>query len=274
MGKIKLYEKSILHLDNVDPTITITDATASATGQAIINSIRDGSNNTAWITTDSADAANTQMDIDLKDAIPVSRIIMILHDFFSYTFQYHDGAGFVDFSTPINETANLEETQYHVFEEVTASQFRLIVTQCFFDGAAGVDLDKLLRQLIFTREIGEFSDEPNIEKLRQNKNRSVKRNVSGKVKVIKRAGAVEAALVFMPTNNQGTIRLLNIIAESDDGILYSFIGADETGHDDIQGFRLEDLYLMAQVTEFDSAYFEGFFNRGHNFKLELVESDG
>jgi len=274
MSNIRIYEKSIIDLDNVNPTFTVTDAVADDTGQSIINSIRDRSNSTAWLTTSSTDAANTKLVIDLLDALPVSKIIMILHNFFAYTFKYHDGSSFVDFVPAINETANLSETQYHSFEEVTASQFELIITQCFLEGASVVDADKILRQLIFTREIDQFADQPDINKLRQNKNRRSKRMVSGKINVTKRAGAVEATLQFKPTKNKTTIKLLDTIFGSDDGILWSFIGADETGHDDIQGFRLEDLYLMAATNEFDTQYFEGYFNRGHDFKLELIESDG
>jgi len=275
MENIRIYEKSKIDIDNVNIVITITDGgVATDNGQSIADSIRDRDNSTALVTTDSTDASNWTKVIDLIDEVPFSKIMMLLFNFFKYTLKYHDGVSFVDFNPAINELANLEENKYHSFDEVTSSQIQLVVTQCFFEDASGVDLDKIIRQFIVTNEIGQFPDEPNIERLRPSRNRKTKRLVSGRVSVTKRAGAVEAVLQFKPTKNKATIRLLNNIFESDDGILWSFIGADETGHDDIQGFRLEDLFLMAATNEFDTSYMQGYFDRGHAFKLEVIESDG
>jgi len=269
MAKITLYKKNRIHIDSTVPVITVTDAIAFDTGQSIVNFIRDGSNNTAWVTTDSTDAANTQLDVDMTDERDIDRIIM-MHNFEDFTIQYWNGVSFVDFSNIINQAGVAVGTQYFSFDQVTTSRIRLIITKC----QGGADIDKKLRQFILTEDIGILVGEPNISKLRINKVRRNTRMVSGKFNRVKRSGATEATLELMPTTNANDVSLFQTIFDSDDGILFSFIGGDETGHLDLQGFRLEDVYLMGALNDLDSAYNEGFFTHGKGFVLELGEVDG
>lgn len=268
MGKIRVYEKSKLDLDFDATVLTVTDATASDSGQDYVDYVRDRTNFTGWGTTGSNDAALTQMLIDTADAYELNTIALIEHNFKAYTLQYWDGANFVNFSTPINETVNVQTTNFHVFNNQRANLFKLIV-----QGTHIVDADKLIRQIIFTRLIGEFEAQPEISRMQFNNDRKSLRLVSGKRHISQRANSLNVRLRFPPNKSVNDANLVKNIFDSFEGRLFSFVGGDHTGiANPVSGFNKRDIFLMIPTNDLDTAFKDGFFNSGQEYDIDLAEA--
>lgn len=267
MANIKLWEKNKLDLDNPGASITITDATATDTGQDFVNFMRDRLNDTGWSTTGSNDAANTQIDVDLGDPYTLDTIVLVNMNFDSYTLQYHNGVSYVDFSTAINESGNTNTTKYHTFDEVSANLFRLIIT-----GTQTADNDKVMSQFIFTKEVGQFNAQPNISQFRFNTERKTNKLLSGREHIVRKVGGLSVTMEFKPNKNQSDQDLLLDIYNTNEGRLFSFVGGDDSTHPfTVTGFRNQDIFLMAVTNDLDVAHVEGFFFHGNAMKVQLAE---
>lgn len=268
MANIKVYEKNKLDLDFSAVTLSVTDNVADDSGDDFVDQLRDRSNFTGWGTTGSTDAALTRIDIDTIDSYEIDTIILVNMNFKAYTLQYWNGSAFVDFSTPINETNNEASTKMHTFANPDAHIFRLTI-----QGVMIVDADKLMSQLIFTRLIGEFSDQPEITKMEFDTNRKATRLVSGKRHVSQKANSLNVTMQFPPNKTQNDIDLIKDIFESFEGRLISFIGVDDVNLPVVvQGFQNKDLFLMTPTNNLDTAWEQGFFDFGQVNRIDLVEA--
>lgn len=270
---ISVYEKNKIDLSfGVNVVFTITDGVATADGSDTVNYLRDRINYTGFATTGSNDAANTQIDIDMGDAYNINFIALVRQNFAAYTLQYYNGVSYVDFSTPINEsglsvTDNSEQTKVYNFTQVNAQLLRLIITGCY-----PVDADKVMRQLIVTRKIGEFVNQPSVRPLQREEFRQIKPMVSGRRHISKRQGAHTARLTFPSFKNQSDINLIENIFDSTEGRLFNFSGAQDLNNGfKTPGFRPEDFYLMAPTNNFNTSFTNGRFADGVAPVLDLVE---
>ena len=110
--RIRCFQKNKIDLDDVNVAITVTDAVATSTGQAIVDFIRNRNNTSAWLTSGSTDAANTTLEINMVDVHSVDKLLLIGHNWKAFTVQYWNGTIYTDFSTPISETVNTDETTF------------------------------------------------------------------------------------------------------------------------------------------------------------------
>jgi len=268
MGKIKTYEKNKLDQDNEAASITITDGVADDTGQAIVDLVRDRSNTTGHSTTGSDDTANTQYDIDLIDPFSVNRIILVDHNFDSYTFQYWDGAAFVDFSTAISEVGNAATTNFHSFNAVTPTLFRLIV-----QGTIVANADKRIAQIIITKDVGTFVAEPDLSRVIFDTDKKTTRLISGKRHISRKANSLMVRAVFPANKLQADIDLIKDLYTSFEGRLISLVGADDSGVGlTVDAFRDKDIFLMTPADDYNTAFMDGRFAHGQKNTINLVEA--
>lgn len=267
---ILIWEKNKIDLTNPNVDITITDTTATDNGQAFVDQMRNRKNDSGWATTDSNDAANTRIDVVMSEEPELAEILLIQMNFKAYTIQYFDGATFVDFSTPINETVNAKPDKRHSFDAVTPTdgKIRIIITGAFI-----VDDDKFLRQLILTQLIGQFTRFPAIVDVEDGRRRRGIRMLSGKKKIIKSTGNFKAAL---EQNNEVTLNDLALqesMFESFFGFLVSLGGFEETQFRTVRfGYRDRDVFHMDCENEYAPIHEDGFYQHGTPIDIKLVES--
>lgn len=272
MGQqIKFYKKNKIDLSLADPTITVTDATATDRGQDYVNYLRDRKNTTGWFTTGSNDAANTEILIDLVDIKAIDAILIVGHNLKAFTVQYYDeiGLSYVAFSTPISETNNTATTNEFTFDSVSTSKVKITIT-----GTQTTNDDKQIKQIILTERIGsgQFEGWP-IVKPQVSLNRKVSTTPSGKVSVVESLGTYSVTLSVMSWKSDNDLSIVESIYFTSQPFLVWPCGGDETQFSTVRrGYRLEDIYLMKCIDEYRPEYYKGNYFMGLNISIKLAES--
>lgn len=265
--QVKFYEKNLIDVDVSGVTITVTDATATNNGQDFVDFLRNRNNDTFWATTDSNDAANTQIDIDTGELNEIDRIILVKHNFGAFTIQYWDGGAFVDFSTPINETTNTDSTTEFVFNQVQTDQIRIIIT-----GTQVADEDKNLHQLLICKSIGQLEGYPQIRKPTISQNKSSTTLLSGKQYIATQRGSFSVDMQVRNYNIDADIDIFETIYFSLRGVLVWINAGDDAQFSRThRGFRGEDIYLMSPRDEYRPEHYKFCYQLGIKFKVRLVE---
>lgn len=270
---IRVYEKNKIDLSfGTKVTITITDGVATNDGSNYVNFTRDRTNYTGFATTGSTDAANTQFDIDMGDPFNIDTLGLIRNNFASITWQYYNGVSYVDFTPPIAESGlsqpnNAEQTLIYNVGQVSTQQLRLIIQGCY-----PADADKVLRQIIVTRKIGEFQTQPEVRPFEKEEFKSVKNMISGRKHISRRQGGFRCRVSFPGFKTQSDLDLIENIFNSTEGRLFNFAGAALIdGTFKVPGFRPQDFYLMAPTNDLNTSYAQGRFANGITPTLDLVE---
>ena len=267
MSQIKIFQKAYTDLDNNNITLTVTDSTATNNGQEIVDYIRNRNNSSAWVTTGSEDAANTELEINLGDSEEIDTIILVGHNFKAFTIQYLDGGSYVDFSNPIAETTNSDDTTEFTFDAVSTTSVKLIIT-----GTQIADSDKILKQLIITKLLRKLNGYPKIESPKHTSNRSVKKMLSGKYNYVVQVGAFECSLNFEFLKDHDDIAALETIHMSRNPYLYWLCGGNEDQFvTRVIGYRKEDFYLMKPSGDFNPQWYESIYSTGLTTKVKLIE---
>lgn len=268
--QIKFFNKNNIDLDNTDATITVTDATATDTGQSIVDLMRNRNNTSGWLTTGSNDAANTTLVFDMIDEKQVSDIMVVKHNLKAFTIKYWNGLSYVDFSTPINETTNTEETNYYSFTEVSTTRIQLVIT-----GTQVVNEDKIIRQFIITNKLltGQLTGWPLIRSPRHNTSKQISKMLSGKVNIVETTGAFSFSLEVRNWNIDADLNIIEEIYFGRKGVLISLSGGDDLqfSHRRI-GYRKEDIYLVRAINDYSPEWVSGIYTNGLKIKMNLHEA--
>lgn len=263
---LKFYEKNIIDLDKTLVEITVTDAVADNNGQAFVDLMRNRNNTSGWMTTNSSDAANTTLEIEMVNQEQMDSIILIGHNLKAFTIQYWNGSSYVDFSTAIDETANTADCSLYSFMEVSTSKVKIIIT-----GAQVADADKKITQLIFTRTIGEMTSQPIISPV-ISKSRKVVAYPSGKKHIVKQVDAFSARVKLNNVKDDNDLTLIETLFDSHFGFIFWPSGGTQTQFDNERvGWRLKDIYLVNVTNEYKPEFAEGFYKHGMPIDLELAE---
>lgn len=269
-SQIMFFNKNKIDLSNDLVTITVTDSIATDTGQSVVDFIRNRNNTSAWLTTDSTDAANTELLIDTIDGREISEILLIGHNFKAYTIQYWNGSIFTDFSTAISETVNTETTNHHTFDLVTTSMVKIIIT-----GTLVVDADKQLKQLIFTDKVqtGQLIFWPQIKKPRHNTNKRVNVMLSGKVNVVESVGGFSVDLSISNWTKSADLDIIEDIYFGKRGVLVWLGGGDEAQFAQQRiGYRKEDIFFMRATNDYIPEWRSFIYQNGIKLTMKLREA--
>jgi len=265
-SQIKLFDKNYIDMDNPNITMTVTDTVATDNGQDIVDFTRNRSNNSAWATTDSTDAANTTIEVNTGDHESIDTIILIGHNFKSFTIQYED-AGWQDFSTVISETTNSDSTTEFNFTEVSTSKIKLIITGC-----QTVDEDKVLKQLLILKTMRQLEAFPEIKKPSHSTNRKISKMLSGKSNFVSQVGGFKVDLKLKYWNNDADLTAIEQIYVNRLPVLVWLCGGDE---DQFQfkriGYRKEDIYLMRPANDYIPQWYSNIYTTGIDINIKLVE---
>lgn len=261
------FEKNKIDLDLPNISITVTDATATNTGESFIDFIRNRNNFSGWMTTGSNDAANTQIDIDMTDEKEFSEIILVNHNWDSYTIQYFNGSIYTDFSTPINESGVTETVTRHSFTAVQASLLRIIIT-----GTQVADEDKRLTQLLITQSIGQQTNDPEITRPRFDKGRRTNTAISGKAHIIRNVGGFGFSMRHRGQTNDTDLDLIESLFDKAQGFLVWLNAGDDSQFSTIrQGWRRQDFFLMKISSEYEPEFTDGFYAQGVKIDADFIE---
>lgn len=106
---MKLFSKNWVE----DATITVS------TGDTSKGNMKDRNTATVWASVGSTDLITETIVVEWAATRRISRVCFRAFNFKQYTVQYWNGAAYVDFSTPINETVNASTSKFHSFTEVS-----------------------------------------------------------------------------------------------------------------------------------------------------------
>lgn len=265
--QIKFYQKNIIDIDNDNVTITVTDTTATNNGQAYVDFMRNRKNTSSWRTTGSNDAANTRLDFELGDNYQVDRLLIIGHNLKAFTIQYWNGLTYVDFSIPISETTNSDGTTEFIFDEITTDKVRLIIT-----GTQTADDDKLIKQFLVLKSVGQFSGWPQIKKPVSSRNKRRTRLLSGKTHITTQVGFFSCTLSVENWNIDADMDIVETLYFSPQGILMWINAGDNTQFSRTHiGYRGEDIYLISPVDEYTPEFFSYYYKTGVTIDIKLEE---
>lgn len=268
MAGILFFEKNKIDLDlGSRVTITVTDATATDTGQTYVDYLRNRRNDSGWGTTGSNDAANTTLEVDFGELQEIDSILLIEHNLKSYTIQYWDGAAWQDFSTAINVSGNADTTKYHSFDDVETNKIKIVIT-----GTMVTDEDKILAQLVVTQKIQQLTTQPKVSGIDVSRNRRQVKALSGRARIMRSAGAVSFSLEKDAMIDTSDLSALEALHDYYDGFLVWLCGGDSSQfRTERIGWRLKDLYLMAVSSEYSPQWHDGRFKQGTDIRMNLVE---
>jgi len=259
--QIKFFNKSWSDFET--PSVV---ATASE-GQTYAYLPFNRSNLNAWQTTGSADANNTTYVVDFGTTRSVHSLILLIHNFKAFTVKYWNGTTYVDFSTPIAETANTASSSFYSFTSVDTNKIKITITACMV-----VDDDKFLFQFIATTLIGQLAGWPIISKHNVSKNRVINQMLSGKSVVFENTGFFSCNLSVERWTSNADLTIVEALYNSTEGFLVSLCGGSETQFKTTrQGYRKQDLFLMKCTNEYSADYYSGIYNSGVNISIDLME---
>lgn len=270
--QIRFFQKNIIDLSQDSVTMTVTDLVADNSGQEIIDFVRNRNNSSAWLTTESTDAANTQILAQFGVGRDVSSILLVKHNWKAFTIQYWNEltSTWTSFSTPIAETVNTDETTHFQFDTVETNQIRIIIT-----GTQVADEDKELYQLIVTADIGagQLAGWPVIKNPTHDTNKRKTKMLSGKVHVVESVGSFMCSLEVSNWKSVADVSLIEDIFFRREGVLLWLCGGDESQFAvPSRGYRLEDLYYVRPTNSFEPELVKGIYSSGQKIRMDLQEA--
>lgn len=259
--QIRFFEKSKCDIseDNV---------TASATqGDDYVLQILNRSNNSAWITTGSVDADNTTIEVDMTDERNISEIFLLKHNFRSFTVKYWNGSAWTAFSPAIAPTTNTAENNHYSVTEVSTSKIQIVIL-----GTQTANDDKFLYQFVATNEIGQLAGWPVIDNVVHGTNLKKSTLLSGKNYVTRNVGGFSCTLSVKGWNNDADLSIIESLYDSVDGFLVWLCGGDEDQFSSVRrGYRMEDLFLMKCMDDYNPDFSKGLYQSGLEIKIKLGE---
>lgn len=261
--QIIFFDKNKLDIDKTNVVITASQ------GNAYTSYMQNRSNLTAWLTTGSVDADNTNIVIDFVDQALLTDIVLVKHNFKAYTIQYWNSSmsAYVDFSTPIAETANALETTHHVFTQVTTTKIKLIIT-----GTVVVNADKYLYQLIASNRIGQLTAWPVIQDAIISRGRVSSKAISGKYSIRENVGGFSCKLAVEILKDDTDLNIIESLYSTNEGFLVWLCGGDAAQFStDRIGYRLQDFYTCKCKDELSSVFYQGIYKSGMKINIDLVE---
>lgn len=238
---------------------------------------------TYWYTTGSSDASTETLEIDFGQTVPITRLLLLLHNFKSFTVKYDLSGAWTDFTSvvgmdgslsTISESTFADNCAYYEFAEVTTSKILISVATTQVANA-----EKFLSQAIVTSEIGTLQGFPIIKPVVLDRNSKQKQTLSGKYSVTK---ADETASVTIDFSGYPSAAAYNVdidtalqLHDSDVPFLVWLCGGRRGSNFfryTLRGYRLQDVFQMQVIKAFQLSYSQNVYMNGLNASVQLAES--
>jgi len=271
-GQIQFFNKNKCDLEFVGTSITITDAVAFNTGQAFINYLRDRKNYTAWMTTDSTDAAGTVIDINYGDFKDIDSIFLLGHNLKDYKIEYWTGLVWslvtlaID-NTTVAPTNDTNSSSFYYINSVNTDKIKITI-----NGTQIADADKRIQQLITTTRIGKIAGWPVIKRPTVDTNKKTSTMLSGKKHVVESLEAFSCSLDVRNWNSQADLDIIEEIYFKRAGVLL-WLNSDRPDQFamELRGYRKEDLFLVRPSDAYSPEFVAGLYKTGVKQSISLVE---
>lgn len=259
--QISFFEKNLLDLDNQAATVTAT------LGDEFAKFIRTRTLKNAWLTTDSVDADEPYLDIDLGAPYQIDTFIFVDFNFKSYKIELYDSETgiWTEIYSKADET---KETVELTFAEFYGQRFKITVL-----GTQTPDSDKQLNRLLITKKLGSFSYWPRIDSPVIDKGKSARTALSGKRSVLQTVGAFACKLTLENWRNSADLALIESLYNQVQGFqVWLGSGDQDQFFYAAESYRNKDIYLMSFANSFAPKLKDGLYVNGYDLTLDLVES--
>jgi len=266
MGQqIRIFEKNIIDFNNQAASIEVIDIGSANNGQDIVDFVRSRKNINAWVTSGSADSYNTKLEVTLGGVFRIADIILIAHNFKSFTIDYWD-AGWTNLVT---ETTNIKTTSHFSFTEILTEKIRIVI-----GGTIIVDANKFLKQLIITRPFkqGQLESWPIVTPV-LDQNKKVTEMLSGKVNISQSLGGYSIDLKIASCESVNDIELFQEMYNRfyEGFLIWCNAGDDLQFRTSVQFWKSEDIFLVRPVDSYNASWYEGIYSCGIPIKIKLKE---
>lgn len=247
-GGIKFFKKNEMANGSVSAT----------SGDSSSKFILDLDVDTYWTSVGSSDSETETITINLSSTKTIDRVLLLDHNFKSFTVKYLSGASYVAFAnvigiggaslSGITETTFSENSSYYEFDSISTSSIQIAVSTTQVPNA-----EKYLGQGISTSELGTFVGYPELSKIDLTRNTRFKKTLSGRYSVQKSQQTIGYSIRFKnyPSTSVYNVDIdlaLSLFESEDPFLVYPCGGRYESKHFNYQlpGFRLKDC-ILSQV---------------------------
>lgn len=260
-------------------------ASATATsGIAGVNFALDKNPLTKWRSVGSSDSTTETLEITLSEESAIDRILLLDHNWKSFTVKYDSAGVFTDFTNVvgidgslgggISESSFSDDTAYYEFDSVTTSKIQITATT-----TQTADEEKFLSQVISTAELGTLQGFPLIRGINNSRNLRKRRVLSGRVSNQKSEETIRFTIDF---KNYGTtsdftpdLDLAYTLFDREDNFLVWLCGGRRGTSNfryTLRGFRLKDVYEMQVNNELSISYRDNVYVNPVNIRIPLAEA--
>ena len=265
--QIRFFEKNFIDINNESCSITVTDTTSTNNGQAIVDFIRNRSNSSAWVTSGSSDAANTQLLFELGGSFRVSKILLIEHNFKDFLLEYWDGGAWV---TIENVTSNTSATTFHETTETLSDKLRLTIYATMI-----ADDNKKMFQTIITRNFmsGQLESWCEVSGT-YDQNKKVNNVLSGKANITQSVGAFTVDLKVKAVTSSNDLELFQEMYERYYEGFLMWVSGGEEAQFTYAGklWRNKDIVLVKPINEYTSSWLDNIYKTGNPINIRLRET--
>lgn len=253
-GNVKFFGTNFVD-DDCTYTLTSADSTLSSY-------LFDRDRNTSLTSIGSSDAANEDFVIEFAASKTFNRILIDNHNIKSGSLQYWNGSAYVDFSSAISWSANATTTHYYEFNSVSTTKIRLRMSTTIT-----ANDQKRVGSLYVMLELGDVSANPTRVPIKyaaaQNKQIAADNGT-----ILVRFGKKFQAELFFSDATDADVTLFETLWDSGQSFhVYMCGGTGQTQ----RGYRLQDIYLVNFVNDFEPNLKGDLFGIGTTIKLELDE---
>lgn len=280
-GGIKFFNQSVCLAAN-----GATGASTPSNGSSTALYCLDRNPWTYWYTSGSNDATTEVLTITFPSSVPITRLLLLDHNFKHYAVKYlSSGGAWTDFTSAvgldgamsggkISETAFADSSSYYEFDSVTTNSIQITIysTQV-------ANKDKYLNSCIATTEIGTCAGFPTIQAVTVDRNSKIKKTLSGRYSIQKSDETAAFKLSFKSYPSAITynvdIDLMMTLHDLDTPFLVWLCGGRRgTSYFNytLRGYRLKDVYQMQIDKAYALSYTMSITKNSLNAEVSLQES--
>lgn len=249
--------------DWTNPLVVVSATEASS----LAPNLQDRSNLTGWMTTGSVDANNTTITCDFGDLETLTDVILINHNFASFTVQYWNGSAYVDFSTPINVTGCTDSSSGYSFVSVNCTKIQIVIR-----GTQVPNTDKRMTQLIAANRIGQLFGWPVINSPSFDYNLRNNTMLSGKANIGANLGGFSCTLSVSNWSNGNDLSIVENLYTLGAPFLVWLCGGSEAQFSSTRmGYRKQDIFFAKCSNTFQPQWADGMYKSGLQVDIDLQE---
>lgn len=263
--QIRFFELPISDITNENVIVTIVDTVAEDNGQTSAKFMRNRNLTSAWLTTGSTDAANTQVIFDLVDSERVDSVFLVDHNLKNFKLEWFDGVSWIEFANVVD---NQEATTEHKLGLDGVKKIKLTVF-----GTMIADDDKRITRFMIMQEIGQLNGWPEISGATHELGQKSNKMLSGKYSISESVGSFSFDLSIDLENDQHDVDIYEkILFLYRKGVIVYLGGGDEAQFAVKSiGYRKEDFFFMRPEKDYRNDFYKSIYSTGLKLKIGFIE---